>query len=562
MISLRSTPFPIDFAGNNPRFDIKAQPYAVPGKSWTASIRIYAIPYVAGFTNTIILQTPQTTISRNIIPSNGASLSPLDIKETNDTDTIADRLLDRLCNEAELLKYYRFEVWAGVDEDENPCCWMKITARNEGSGFWALLSYQQDGQSAMFNGRNVIQYSSFIEGVDPQPYSGHIVKGRFLVNRQVDRRDHYLDNLADRENLETPEFAIWVTNGNATIDTRLLRSYFHRMDIPHYGEVFGVYPVSYNTIRYRLRFSEHNESTETEYTRTSQEFLLVNGILQWNRQIENLPDWGFHADDNISQSQKLITWGTPQECTRRVFDGCELYIYVANFTASARAAAITILCGSVVDLETLIIPSRTIGRIPIGTNALPAGVCPSSVGAYTVSIMDGHEEIASVKVELIPKPYHARVLLLQSHLGIAETFIIEEIVFERETAGSSVVIDGERDAELSESRTLLTLRTGYKDACDMRLLADAYTRTDNYLFSDTLAYRINFVPGTLTVIDEGEDLQSAEVQITLGKPIERKLEEKENPYMEDADHIGDGVVLIDPYEKVEEAEEAEHPTKP
>ena len=121
------------------------------------------------------------------------------------------------------------------------------------------------------------------------------------------------------------------------------------------------------------------------------------------------------------------------------------------------------------------------------------------------------------------KPHFGRVLLLQNHLGIAETFIIDHIVFERESSGNEVIINGERAVELSEHGTRLTLRTGYHSKEEMRLLADAFTNQDNYLLDGTHAYRINFIPGELTVTDEGEDLQSAEMQVTLGHPVQRKF---------------------------------------
>lgn len=526
MISLRSTPFPIDFAGNNPRFEIKAKPYAVSAVRGSVTYAIYQIPYVSGIAGTLVLTTPYGTVTRQIIPSTTASSNPQHIKASSAPATIADRLLDRLCNEAAVTEHYTTEVWTGTGFNNTPCCFLKLSQRSPKAETLPTLSYQQDGQEILsVSGLPVFHLWENTSGRAGISREGYLLRGRFLVNRQIDRRGAYLDVSTDSENIETPEFAIWCNGDNATIDTRLLKSYFNKMDLPAYGEQLGTYPLRHNTIRYRLRCGDHYDSdTDTEYTRTFGERVLVNGMIEWSRFRVNAPDWTAHSDAlQLSSLTTLINWGTPYKAMRRIFDGCELFVYVANFTPANRTATVQIDCGQTSFTDALSISTNTIVRIPVGTSALPSDLNPSSVGSYTVNIRDCGVNLTTLRIELIPKPYHARVLLLQNHLGVAETFITEQIVFERETAGNDIVLNGDRDMEMTEVGTLLTLRTGYRTKEEMRLLADAYTRHDNYILWGSLAYRINFVPGTLTVIDEGEDLQSAEVQVTIGKPIERIL---------------------------------------
>ena len=546
MISLRSTPFPIDFAGNNPRFEIKAKPYAVSAVRGSVTYAIYQIPYVSGIAGTLVLTTPYGTVTRQIIPSTTSSSNPQRIKASSAPATIADRLLDRLCNEAAVTEHYTTEVWTGTGFNNTPCCFLKLSQRTPCTEALPALAYQQDGYDcSSVAGQPVVHFMENRSGRSEAPRDGYLLRGRFLVTRQADQRGAYLDTSTDSENLETPEFSIWCNGDNATIDTRLLKSYFNRMDIPAYGELLDAYPLRHNTLRYRLRCGDHYDSnTDTEYTRTFAERVLVNGMLEWDKQVKNAPDWAVPSRIvNLSQANGLINWGTPENIVRRIFRGCESYIYIANFTDTARYARVTITCENTTNSSNLSVPAATIIRIPIGTDALPAGVVSSTAATYSVAVRDGQKYLCLINVELIPKPYNARVLLLQNHLGVAETFIDEEIVFDRETSGNAIVLNGECDLELSEADTLLTLRTGYRTKEEMRLLADAYTRHDNYILWGSLAYRINFVPGTLTVIDEGEDLQSAEVQVTLGKPVNRVVEIKDDYVFSDNNRIEDNIVF-------------------
>ena len=145
MISFRSKPFRIDFAGNRPHFDIKTQPYAVSAVNASVTYAVYQIPYVSGVVNTLVLDTPFDTFTRKIFPTTIGTYSPLYIHATSDPATIADRLLDRLCNDPALTNAYRVEVWTGTGLTDIPCCFLRLTRIEAVSGeTLPVLSYQQD----------------------------------------------------------------------------------------------------------------------------------------------------------------------------------------------------------------------------------------------------------------------------------------------------------------------------------------------------------------------------------------------------------------------------------
>lgn len=527
MISFRSKPFRIDFAGNRPRFDIKTQPHVISGRRCTVTYAIYQIPYVEGVDGTLELTTTAGTFVRSIIPSTAGSYNHQEIRATSDPTAMADRIYDRLCNTPAITDDYLVEVYTGTGANNHPCCFLRLTRREAVSGEnHPILSYKQDGTACGgVNGLPVIHTWTFTQGRASVDRKNYIVKGHFLITRKAELRGAYLSGeVPDDEMLESPQFSIWEENGNAVIDTRLLQSYFHRMDIPAYGETLDIYPLYYNIIRYRLRAGDRYDG-DNPFQTTCEEHILINGLLRREEFVRNSPDWEIaESDFQISTAAGLINWGTPAKSTVRLFHGCEYYMYVANFTSSNRTLTATIKTNQGIDdTNTFSIPPYTIVRLPVGPNALPASLNMDDDYGYSV-ILSGHNTLAVLQVELESKPHFGRVLLLQNHLGIAETFIIDHIVFERETSGNEVVLDGEQMVDLSDHSTRLTLRTGHHPKEEMRLLAAAFTNPDNYLLDGTLAYRINFIPGTLTVIDEGEDLQNAEVEVTIGRPVQRAIE--------------------------------------
>ena len=546
MISFRSKPFRIDFAGNRPRFDIKTQPYAVSAVNASVTYAVYQIPYVAGVVNTLMLATPFGTFTRRILSSTSGSSNPLYIRATSAPDTMADRLIDRLCNDPALTNSYRVEVWTGIGHTDIPCCFLRLTRIEAVSGeTLPVLSYQQDDtECAVVESLPVIHLWENTAGRTGDSRDNYRVTGRFLITRKADQRSDYLAEEPSDERLETPPFTIWENGGTAVIDTRILQSYFHRMDLPAYGETLGAYPLHFNMLRYRLRMGDQYDG-DTPLQHTTGEHILLNGIIRREEFVRNAPDWTTDpADFQISSANRLINWGTPRHARVRLFHGCEYYMYVANFTAATRTLYVSIETGGgSIHADTLRVPANTIVRIPVGTDALPSTLDIANDFHYTVDIKEARGPLATLQVELEAKPHFGRVLLLQNHLGIAETFVIDHIVFSRETSGNEVVINGERAVELSQHGTRLTLRTGYHPKEEMRLLADAFTNPDNYLLDGTLAYRINFVPGELTVTDEGEDLQSAEVQVTLGRPVQRGTAKAY--YITTATVLDDGLVMND-----------------
>ena len=544
MISFRSTPFRIDYAGNHPRFQLNTSPYTTAPQYGSVTYAIYQIPYADDVeTCQLVLTTPYGDVSRHIV--DGIAFGPSLIRATSIPDQMVERLLDRLCNERKVTDHYQVEAFTGKGVNELPCCFLRLTSRIADAQQRPALSYQQDGVGVNSVGGNpVIHFWESQQGTAAVPRSNYHIKGRFLINRQHDNGGDYIDTTSPSEFLESPEIAIWSEGAASQIGTCILQSYFNRMDIPSYGEQLGIYTLRNNIIRYRLRVGDVYGDTNGFLT-TTREFLLLNATVRRERFITNTTD-----DDSvqittpISSATQLIGWMLQTIRKVRLFRGCEYYMYVANFTTSNRILTVKITVPGSETSTTYTVPAESIVRIPVGTQSLPPTLITDDVFGYTVTLNDNSSKLATLQVELEEKPHFGRVLLLQNSLGIAETFIIDHVVFERETGGNEVVVDSERMVELSEHGTRLTLRTGYHPKEEMRLLADAFTNPDNYLLDGTLAYRINFTPGTLTATDEGEDLQSAEMQVTIGRPIVRVKQEATSDIIpENYDQISDNLII-------------------
>lgn len=545
MISLRNTPFKIDFAGNNPRFDIRTEPYVVSPIYGYAVYSIYQLPYISGVTGTIVLTYPDGQVTREIVPANISVAGYDKIRATTTLAQMADRLFDRFLNDTDVMEHYEVDVTLGTGVNDTPCCLVRLSQKDPETEAIPVITYQQNGVDvASVNSLPTVTLKSSRQGRTGSSRQDYLIRGRYLVRRSINDTGSYIGGDTGTEYIESPEFCLCCDGDNATIDTRLLKSYFNKMDIPPIGETFAAYAVRQNIIKYRLRYGAEYEGIVDEYTRTSSERLLLNGMIEWNNQVENVPDWDVNTNSQISTLSTLINWGAPKNINYRIFEGCELFVYIANFTGASRTATLSILSDEAQQSSTLTIDSELV-RIPIGTDALPQAINP--IRFYKIQINDGGMVIYNINVELMTKPYFSRVLLLQNHVGLAETFICDSIVFERETSGNEIVLNDDLANELTDSKSRLTIRTGYRTKNDMRLLADAFTRSDNYMLQGNLAYPINFIPGTLTAIDESEDLQSAEVQITLGKPIQRVVVVKTDPVFTDDEHLGDNYSLVDPF---------------
>lgn len=550
MISFRSTPFKIDFAGNRPCFDIRVQPDSQSPRNTMVVFAIYQIPYVQDVAGDLELATPYGTITRRIMPSGTASSYPQHIQSTTDPATMVERTLSRLCNEAFLAEHYRVEAWKGIGNNNLPCCFLRLTSREAKTETRPSLSYLQDGASNNgVNGRPVIHFWEGTDGREAVSKENYRIVGRFVVNRQIDRRGNYLDSGTDDENIETAEFSIWHTGDRALIDTRMLKSYFNRMDLPEYREPFGAYPLRHLMLRYRLRAGDIYNGQDTAYLTTSNELVLLNARVRTHKFPSNEPDWGVPDDfsGQISQYTRLLNYSTPCKATVRSYIDCPQYVYVANFTDSGRTLRVSLSCVNGENASVgnqLTIPPMSVCRIPVSASQLIGDDSLTSAVSYRVVLADGHRIVLDRTFELVKKPHFAREFLLQSHLGVAESFYADHLTIDKETEGDEIVINHETDVALSHKGDIVTMHTGFKSTYEMELMAAAVENENNYLLSGDIAFRINFLPDTLTVIDEGEDLQSAEVQFSIGAPICLSLKKESGDHVPSGDTAINGNMLL------------------
>ena len=86
------------------------------------------------------------------------------------------------------------------------------------------------------------------------------------------------------------------------------------------------------------------------------------------------------------------------------------------------------------------------------------------------------------------------------------------------TEGTDTVRNGTVGADITDTATIHTARTGYRTEREIQLVADAVRGRFNHRIVGGKAVPIAIIPDSLTVTDTAEDLISAEFQYRFNKP--------------------------------------------
>lgn len=344
---------------------------------------------------------------------------------------------------------------------------------------------------------------------------------QFLVTRTVDDRSNYLGIGNHTETLRSPEMLLDNTSG-ATLDCRILKSYYLAPDIDSLANTEPS-TMKYPYIFYQLDFAEVHPDGTMGAIKHSDNLIMLNGGISSHKQISNEPDWNVPdwAGKISSQTWPFVI-GMPSGKHIRAYRDTPLWLYVANFSNIAKDISLNVEVSSSVEMtfDKLIgLAAGRITRIPLVLNEIAVNNdLHSSVYSYRVSLASPHGIFFETTVDIINAPAIHHDFLLQNRLGLLETFSANELALERATEGKEVVINGDNDVDFDSVTDTFTLRTGAKSDSEMILLANAVIRNGNYIVRDDVAYQVNFLPTTLQVADDGEDIHSAEVKFTVGKP--------------------------------------------
>ena len=372
------------------------------------------------------------------------------------------------------------------------------------------------------NGSGNIEQLEQVAGVARVLHPNYGVFARFEVTR-------YSGGAV--QTLETPDMILHLDADDlAELPLDILRSYFTAADVPSLAETFAAYPLQYATLKFRLTYSDvSGEIPQVGVLKHSQEAMLSAGRLDDTHQALNLADWetDMGAAAKLSEYTDIRDFGSPTGLTVRSYAELPQYAYFLLFnTLESASHSRQLNVGVIVRMKDggihtanqgqVTVANYNIVRLPLSVAAL--GLDPSDVLSYTVSIRNESGAKWTRTYVLGRKPIGAQEFLLQSRYGLLESLSTDTSAVEEQTDGSDTVKNGVVGADITDTATVHTARTGYRTAREIQLVADAMRNRHNYRIIGDRAVPIAVIPDTLTVTDTAEDLMEAEFQYRFNKP--------------------------------------------
>ena len=498
-VTIREQPHPLDFAGNRPRFLLKGTPVATAGSRSRSVWRVTALPssvLTVGFGDTVLdFQITSPYQARDRADR---------IAGYNDTSMLKKELQSKIAEHYTISRHYDVTV---ADD-------LTLT----------VLSKEYGGEVVTVdgNGSGNIEQLEQVAGVARVLHPNYGVFARFEVTR-------YSGGAV--QTLETPDMILHLDADDlAELPLDILRSYFTAADVPGLSETFAAYPLQYATLKFRLTYSDvSGEIPQVGVLKHSQEAMLSAGRLDDTHQALNLADWetDMGAAAKLSEYTDIRDFGSPTGLTVRSYVELPQYAYFLLFnTLESASHSRQLNVGVIVRMKDggihtanqgqVSVANYNIVRLPLSVAAL--GLDPSDVLSYTVSIRNESGAKWTRTYVLGRKPIGAQEFLLQSRYGLLESLSTDTSAVEEQTDGSDTVKNGVVGADITDTATVHTARTGYRTAREIQLVADAMRNRHNYRIIGDRAVPIAVIPDTLTVTDTAEDLMEAEFQYRFNKP--------------------------------------------
>ena len=498
-VTIREQPHPLDFAGNRPRFLLKGTPVATAGSKSRSAWRVNALPssvLTVGFGDTVLdFQITSPYQARDRADR---------IAGYTDTSMLKKELQSKIAEHYTISRHY--DVTLADD--------LTLT----------FLSKEYGGEVVTIdgNGSGNIEQLEQVAGVARVLHPNYGVFAHFEVTR-------YSGGAV--QTLETPDMILHLDADDlAELPLDILRSYFTTADVPSLSETFAAYPLQYATLKFRLTYSDvSGEIPQVGVLKHSQEAMLSAGRLDDTHQTLNLADWetDMGAAAKLSEYTDIRDFGSPTGLTVRSYAELPQYAYFLLFnTLESASHSRQLNVGVIVRTKDggihtanqgqVTVANYNIVRLPLSVAAL--GLDPSDVLSYTVSIRNESGAKWTRTYVLGRKPIGAQEFLLQSRYGLLESLSTDTSAVEEQTDGSDTVKNGVVGADITDTATVHTARTGYRTAREIQLVADAMRSRHNYRIIGGRAVPIAVIPDTLTVTDTAEDLMEAEFQYRFNKP--------------------------------------------
>jgi len=491
-MKIRKKPYDIDFLGNNPEYILHATPYSAEGRCYSRVFTINALP-----SGDLLFVTEGKTLTWHLSsdPSDGLWELP------SVADTDAQHLYDALDG--------KFMHNPDINRD------FTLALRITGGALTLKVTAKEPGSHAVNLHHTGSPY--FITQATP-------VTGIDRVIREDYRAMAFFEITSSKGTSCTPAMYHEECDGDVHISTDIIREWFPKPDIPNPSEFFTAVPCRNATVKARLFFGEMyadgNDSSMLKTMAHSNAITLSIGKMEDYAADNNLPDWRSADDDHFHLKTGIDIFGQDNGGTVICPCGSEQYIYIYNYGSSNVTARV---------IETVIFSDGTSDddwndenvTLQPGLNRITVREDDTTAAAWTVTVevTGGNTVTRNYIVRDYDHGYHTFLML--NAMNLYETFIVEDLSREEQSEGERRIIAGTDGYGNTDRNTVYTAKCHPRNADGLKLLRTAFHKQDNLLSEGRYAWYIDMVPGSLTVLDESEDVISCEFKFRLREKVNR-----------------------------------------
>lgn len=377
-----------------------------------------------------------------------------------------------------------------------------------------------------------------VDGIDQERLENYNVYCQLLITR-------YKNSL--QEVIRSSEIFLSLSEDSVKLQLDILRSYLDSCDVPNCRDTVAGYALQYALLQYNILYAEVYGSTPAVHQvyKSIDLFALNAKMYEYSRSL-NIPDWdAFHPEISISEYPQPRNYGSTNNLTVKSYKGLIqflYFIYIGSVNQQDPYKVDLLLSDGTVVSEyktgQISFKKNAITRIPVGFAALGLDAyTDGEIISYTVKFNFTGTETGEVMTFsrtylLQQKPFFTKEFLLQNKYGVLESFFCDNQLTEKIVEGDKAVMNNSVEIDITNEETQYTARTGYKTKAEMQQLSDAVGKKNNYRIENNKIYAVTILPDTFQIIDEKEDLQSAEFSYVLNTPAnDIGVEESETIYL-------------------------------
>ena len=414
---------------------------------------------------------------------------------------ILDSLEAKVVYNPNLRQYFDVSAWVSAGN-----CYIKFTSQIEEAD--NIDFYHEDDENAV----------SWVEGNT----------GLARAPRKDWRAMAFFSITTPQGVFKTPEMLFEESGGDVHVSTDIIRTYMPKPDIPGWGLYYTAEYCPNATLKARLYYGEiyagENQTLqsgmELHTLSRSSEITLVNGELQDRAWQNNIPDWNDPSGTHFYLRNGTGIFGQDDNDTILTPRDTEQYVYMYNYgTASvtARVQAKASLADGTEDDDW---EDENITLLP-GVNRITVHIDNPEVVALRVEISTNNVVKAERNYIVRAFAHGHHTFLMLNAMNLYETLVVEDLAREENTEGERRIIAGHDSYGTTDRQTVFTARCHPRNAKGLCLLRTAFAKQENLLLDGKFAWRIDMVPGTLTIGDEGSDLTECEFKFRLREKVNR-----------------------------------------